>query len=108
MDAPAGRDRWFEDSSLERDRFEPSVPLHILTVSGPPLVGSVTVPFAKTITARVIATHGSISTRPVTRSSSPSSQVRTGVGATSTKHRFEDRFMITALMASGISSSPAR
>jgi hypothetical protein len=34
--------------AVEGDGFEPSVPLHILTVSGPPLVGSVTVPFAKT------------------------------------------------------------
>jgi hypothetical protein len=40
---------WFAlDSPLEGYGFEPSVPLHILTVSGPSLVGSVTVPFAKT------------------------------------------------------------
>jgi hypothetical protein len=36
------------DSPLEGDGFEPLVPLHMLTASGPPLVGSVTVPFAKT------------------------------------------------------------
>jgi len=33
---------------LEGDGFEPSVPLHILTVPGRPLVGRVMVPFAKT------------------------------------------------------------
>ena len=35
------------DSLLEEDGFEPSVPLYILTVSEPLLVGPVTVPFAK-------------------------------------------------------------
>ena len=35
------------DSPLEGDGFEPSVPLYILTVSDPLLVGPVTVPFAK-------------------------------------------------------------
>jgi hypothetical protein len=39
---------WFaHDSALEGDGFEPSVPLYILTVSDPLLVGPVTVPFAK-------------------------------------------------------------
>ena len=46
------------------------------------------------------------STRPVTRSSSPSSWAKTGVGATSTKPRFEDRVMVTALDASP-STSPS-
>src|ERR1700738_3024739 len=35
------------DSLLEEAGFEPSVPLYILTVSDPLLVGPVTVPFAK-------------------------------------------------------------
>jgi hypothetical protein len=35
------------DSALEEAGFEPSVPLYILTVSDPLLVGPVTVPFAK-------------------------------------------------------------
>ena len=39
--------RFAKDSPLEEDGFERSVPLHMLTISGPPLVGSVTVPFAK-------------------------------------------------------------
>jgi hypothetical protein len=34
------------DSPLEEAGFEPSVPLYILTVSAPLLVGPVTVPFA--------------------------------------------------------------
>jgi hypothetical protein len=34
------------DSPLEGTGFEPSVPLYILTVSDPLLVGPVTVPFA--------------------------------------------------------------
>jgi hypothetical protein len=39
--------RFAQDSALEGGGFEPSVPLYILTVSGPLLVGPVTVPFAK-------------------------------------------------------------
>jgi hypothetical protein len=39
--------RFARDSPLEGDGFEPSVPLYILTVSDPLLVGPVTVPFAK-------------------------------------------------------------
>ena len=35
------------DSPVEEAGFEPSVPLYILTVSEPLLVGPVTVPFAK-------------------------------------------------------------
>ena len=41
------RDHGFADSPLEEAGFEPSVPLYILTVSDPLLVGPVTVPFAK-------------------------------------------------------------
>ena len=39
--------RFALDSPLEEAGFEPSVPLYILTVSDPLLVGPVTVPFAK-------------------------------------------------------------
>jgi hypothetical protein len=36
--------RFASDSPLEGDGFEPSVPLWVLTVSGPPLVVYVTLP----------------------------------------------------------------
>jgi len=39
--------KFASDSPLEEAGFEPSVPLYILTVSDPLLVGPVTVPFAK-------------------------------------------------------------
>jgi hypothetical protein len=39
--------KFAHDSPLEEAGFEPSVPLYILTVSDPLLVGPVTVPFAK-------------------------------------------------------------
>jgi hypothetical protein len=45
--APREEVRFAVDSPLEEAGFEPSVPLYILTVSDPLLVGPVTVPFAK-------------------------------------------------------------
>src|ERR1700730_10195002 len=44
---PTRKLRFAVDSPVEEAGFEPSVPLYILTVSDPLLVGPVTVPFAK-------------------------------------------------------------